>query len=124
MTTQEKLGRIRTRCTELLALAEKRTPREWKVCHGKHGTIIRLSKAAVGEPMDVCRAWNCSRKDGNANFIAACSGNAEAGWRATIAAIASLGEIHAPNFDTGALCPCIKCNALQGTLNAWPDELL
>ena len=89
-TQLEHLKRIDAHLERLLAIAEKRTPGEWKVCNGKHGTIIRLAKSTVGEPMDVCRAWNCSHKDGNAAFIASCAGNAEAGWRATRAAIACL----------------------------------
>lgn len=87
MTDLEKLTAIRARCVGLLEIAEKRTPGEWKISNGKHGTIIRLAKSTVNEPQDVCRAWNCSRKDGNAAFIASCAGPAEAGWRATIAAI-------------------------------------
>jgi hypothetical protein len=65
---------------KLLALAAKRAPGKWKKCQGKAGTVIRLAQDTVGEPMDVCRPWNCSRKEGTADFIAACAGNAEAGW--------------------------------------------
>lgn len=75
---------------KLLTAATKRAPGRWKTCRGKHGTIIRLYKDTVGEPMDVCRAWDCSRKEGNTNFITACAGNAEAGWRSTKAVIKAL----------------------------------
>lgn len=90
LTQLDHLRLIDAHLERLLDTASKRTPGEWKVNNSKHGTIVRLAKATVGEPQDVCRAWNCSRKDGNATFIASCAGNAEAGWRATRAAIACL----------------------------------
>lgn len=114
MTTIEKLERIKTKCEQLLAIAEKRTPGKWKNTKGKHGTIIRRATEKVGEPQDVCRMWNCSRLEGNAAFVADCAGPAEAGWRATIAAVDSLADMGEHDAEM------LGANILA----AWPEELL
>lgn len=116
-TQLEHLRRIDAHLTALLDLATKRTPGEWKVCKGKHGTIIRLSKDTVGEPMDVCRAWNCSRKDGNAAFIASCAGNAEAGWRST-------KEIIKEALFLESDAPQEMSSILKIIIAEWPLELI
>jgi hypothetical protein len=90
----EHLKLIDAHLERLLAIAEKRTPGEWKNTKGKHGTIIRRAVNTVGEPQDVCRVWNCSRQEGNAAYIASCAGNAEAGWVATRSMIDYLLMIH------------------------------
>ena len=64
MTTTEKLQKIKAECERLLALAEKRTPGKWF-------------------PTGRTACYNAN----DAEFIAACAGLAEAGWKATIAAI-------------------------------------
>lgn len=114
MNTQDHLQRIKAKCQELLAIAEKRTPGEWKSCNGQKGTIIRRKSAnVIGEPQDVARAWNCWRKDGNAAFIASCAGSAEAGWRVTIAAI-----------DDAKNYPAVNQCLVRKIIAAWPEELL
>jgi hypothetical protein len=124
MNTQEHLQRIKAKCQELLAIAEKRTPGEWKSCNGQKGTIIRRKSAnVIGEPQDVARAWNCWRKDGNAAFIASCAGAAEAGWRATIAAIDELTALN----DESCLYDGHEgqhTHRLDKLIAAWPQELL
>lgn len=74
MTTTEKLQRIRARCVKLLALAEKRTPGKWFY-------YLEPRLPITGE---------CDVRPDDAAYIAACAGAAEAGWRATIAAIDSI----------------------------------
>ena len=140
MTSKEYLEKIKAKCQELLEIAEKRTPGEWKSCNGQKGTIIRRKSAnVIGEPQDVARAWNCWRKYGNAAFIASCAGPAEAGWRATIAAIDSLETIpHSPNCMMNHYyfgnekrkqqaiigCNCRRRDQEQAIIAAWPEELL
>ena len=93
MTTTEKLERIKARCQELLEIAEKRTPGEWN--RWSNGRTVQVGISAnpaikpciVGWPgFDSC-GLTIFRQKQNAKFIAACAGSAEAGWRATIAAI-------------------------------------
>ena len=64
MTTTEKLQAIKARCEALLETASKRTPGE--LISGVHF---------------------CAHSISDDIFIASCAGPAEAGWRATIAAI-------------------------------------
>ena len=87
MNTEEKLKRIKARCQELLALAEKRTPGAWTVSEFS-ATLVDTKKGGHG--IAGTRAENEvteQDEEHNAAYIAACAGAAEAGWRATIAAI-------------------------------------
>jgi hypothetical protein len=80
----EQLQRIRARCVELLAIAEKRTPGEWAYYPQNSGfPTVFGDKLMLISP--VARVTNS-----DATFIAACAGPAEAGWKATIAAIDGL----------------------------------
>ncbi len=114
MNTTEKLTLIRARCTELLALAEKRTPGVWS------------EDAEQWRLMGLERTRQYGHDTG---FACACAGNAEAGWRATIAAIDGLQGISRYESD-GRICLDESPNgsaarvALANILNAWPDELL
>lgn len=79
----EKLRRIDAHLANLLAIAAKRTPGEWastsaSVRHGYKGRDLTA----------VCSVTYKDREDeANAAFIASCAGSAEAGWKATRAAI-------------------------------------
>jgi hypothetical protein len=73
MTTSEKLQAIKFRCEALLETASERTPGEWEPC--SEGVA-----SARGYLHTACDPHNAA-------FIASCAGPAEAGWRATIAAI-------------------------------------
>lgn len=98
---QEKLQKIKARCEELLAIAEKRTAGKWDDGN------MREWFAVYTEPQD-------------AAFIASCAGPAEAGWRATIATIDRLQLIHG-QLDWGNDA---AWDALEEIVAAWPDELL
>lgn len=78
MNTEQKLTKIREKCVELWAIAEKRTHGDWNTIESEGDyfgdTLIGLSSKYEGWQDD------CS-------FIASCAGPAEAGWKATIAAI-------------------------------------
>lgn len=79
----DHLRRIDAHLANLLATAEKRTPGSWEVdqsttwdqARGIHPQIVQRNAYLTAE---------------DAAFIAAAAGNAEAGWRATRAAIACL----------------------------------
>lgn len=133
MNTQEHLNRIKARCEQLLALAEKRTPGKWMYsnildgCDGRNGGVITpCNHIIVGAKATL----------GNSNFIASCAGPAEAGWRATIAAIDWI-----TSFSLVDLSPCsggscavatevderldsIRHHAVAAIIAAWPEELL
>jgi hypothetical protein len=100
MNTREHLQKIKAKCQELLAIAEKRTQGQWSQDHLYVDTDDNdnLIKAA----------GNIN----NAAFIASCAGAAEAGWKATIAAIDDIFQ----NHDDDLLAKDI--------IAAWPEELL
>jgi hypothetical protein len=102
MTTTEHLQLIKAECERLLAIAEKRTQGEWV----SEGNWIGQEHAAIAQTTH----YLC---ESDATFIAACAGRAEAGWRATIAAIDYAETV---KFNTGHLVNII--------LTAWPIELL
>ncbi len=74
----EKLQVIKAECQRLLALAEKRTPGKWEPGNG--AVWANTKNESQNE---VCEFV----EDEDSDYIAACAGPAEAGWRATIAAI-------------------------------------
>lgn len=107
MTTDEHLDLILAKCRALLALAEKRTPGEWS----KHPNI------AINRWQITTGRYNCAEvlTEGNAGFIAACAESAEAGWRATIAAIEGLRNNGGwMNND----------RVISIILTAWPESML
>jgi len=130
MNTEEHLNRIVAKCRELLAIAERRTPGKWHV--GTNG----CDPESGGEPAfpgvhndsglphggdfvcdtlgdsDTCKA--------NAAFIANCAGPAEAGWRATIAAIEGLRAVAKWKFESSSYADA----SLHQIIAAWPEELL
>ncbi len=109
MTPQEHLEKICTKCRELLAIAEKRTPGKWLLHDGDAWDQAGVTIIS-------------SRDDGTSSFIAACAGPAEAGWRATIAAIEGLQECYA-NASREEDCNRAY-DALNQIIAAWPEELL
>ena len=94
MKTQEHLDKIVAKCRTNLALAKKRTPGEWGVLNS---------------------LWT-ARSEDDADYIAACAGAAEAGWRATIATIEGLREM--------AIGDQYSTNMTAAIIGAWPEELL
>lgn len=115
MNTEEHLELILTFCRSRLALAEKRTPGAWE------RERYRVFPAGQEEP--VCSLSVC---DADGEFIAACAGAAEAGWRATIAAIGRFRQI----ADMAKAHPVFESYAtwaeqgLENILAAYPLKLL
>jgi len=114
MTTTEHLARIRARCVELLEIASKRTQGRWKthgnhpyVTYGKHDFCICGTNASGSLASD--------DYVNNAAFIASCAGPAEAGWRATIAAI---------DYCLGVMHMGVPEELVESIIAAWPEELL
>jgi hypothetical protein len=102
MTTNEHLERIKQKCRANLALAEKRTPGEW--CLSRNGS------ATYAGTDQVCY---CGNYPADAAYIAACAGDAEAGWNATIVAIEKL------QFDLSGNAETIKL-----IISYFPEETL
>lgn len=69
-----------THLDKLLAIAAKRTAGEWrKEASRTYCTDDEITYNVVGPPSD----YMYLQEEGDASFIATCSGNAEAGWIAT-----------------------------------------
>lgn len=86
-TQLDHLKLIDAHLERLIGIASKRTPGEWELTY--EGGNGGASFPRIIDPGDfAASAAEVSIDD--AFFIAACAGNAEAGWRATRAAIACL----------------------------------
>lgn len=81
------LKRIDAHLERLIGIAAKRTPGEWDASDN-----VCTADAVEGGYFITCDSMktNVSTDANNATYIASCAGNAEAGWRATRAAIACL----------------------------------
>jgi len=133
MTTSEHLQRIKAKCEQLLELASKRTPGKWaKNTYKPHVAGESVTHSVDGPPSD----FMYLQEESDASFIASCAGPAEAGWRATIAAIEWVTQ-----FSQVDLSPCnggscavatevderldsVRHHAVLAILAAWPEELL
>jgi hypothetical protein len=116
MTDTEHLQRIKAKCQELLAIAEKRTAGRWKC--GSDTVWDWDGNEKVAD----CDGWN-------PDFIAACAGAAEAGWLSTIAAIddclnvdSSL-PIYIQNITTEMMLTA-NARLVAAIIAAWPEEIL
>jgi hypothetical protein len=129
----DHLKRLDAHLDALLALAAKRTPGEWKtkddLCAKSGYHFVGMASSPLGTVVTGIEA--------DAAFIAACAGRAEAGWRATKAAIADWLTLYnstegyadgAPDASThDRLCNEVSsiCRINLGhILAAWPIELL
>lgn len=136
MNTKERLKRIKEKCRELLAIAEKRTPGKWSHwpthwAGGNNSTQYDGKNncpwvsAEESPAIEVARinpkgVYTQGFPMGNAAFIASCAGPAEAGWRATIAAIEQIQSMR-PDTPTWEFVGKPMQSAI---LSAWPEELL
>lgn len=143
MTTSEHLQKIKAKCQELLAIAERRTAgrwvtptdENWDVWEQEGDDVGAHCLASCGPKRNFSRGMTSSMA--NAAYIAACAGPAEAGWRATIAAIDDwLGlYVYTDGFADGApdasphdkirkeIASMARCS-LNHIITAWPDEML
>lgn len=97
----DHLRRIDAHLANLLATAEKRTPGEW-YCHPETLDDGRLFNTINTKESFVLIVCSTAFVHEDAAFIAACAGNAEAGWKTTRLAIKTLLEY------TGPLTPQIE----------------
>lgn len=81
----EHLKLIDAHLERLLAIAEKRTPGKWVAGATIIGNGVDTTVCEMPSREKDSLAWH-----DNIHFIASCAGNAEAGWKATRAAIALL----------------------------------
>lgn len=125
MNTTEHLQRIKTKCQELLDIAEKRKefPYKWEA-HGNKVAFWWGDENHEGY-------WLKSPQLDNATalYIASCARAAEAGWQATIAAIDTLtlasSTLYVCNGQTqDAEQLNIITKGLNKIIAAWPEELL
>ena len=121
MTTSEHLQRIKAKCEQLLELAAKRTPGKWIRTSNLATHIICASSENAGNLVCDCpdSSPDGDHFDRDATFIASCAGPAEAGWRATIAAI----EWYQHLSVTVPFREMVK-DEIDAILAAWPEEIL
>ena len=119
MTTTEHLQLIKAECQRLLAIADKRTPGDWEYSlRMDHHDIIANDQICGGKYVASVtgESWGsigCDEGVVNTTYIAACAGRAEAGWRATIAAIQMI-----------ITCGFYQSPLAKEILAAWPIEFL
>lgn len=120
----DKLRRIDAHLANLLSTAEKRTPGGWvstsaSMRHGYKGRDLTA----------VCFVSYKDREDeSNAAYIASCAGNAEAGWKATRAAIAAAMQLQGISLSpcNGGSCMVTTDaeDSLEGEVNAFVQSIL
>ena len=121
----DHLRRIDAHLEHLLDIAAKRTPGEWKMDGSVSFNHIVTQKESE-KPLNQRRAivteykmYPPEQAKSDVEYIASCAGNAEAGWRATRAAIAlllSMGE-HRHDIETAKA----GFDALESILAAFPN---
>jgi hypothetical protein len=118
----EHLRKIDEHLEKLLSQAEKRTPGRWirerYVIKQPSGRVC----ADVGPHHTPPNEYppSCQRADDqNGDFIALCAGNAEAGWKATRAAIAMIGVLSEYDLNIGETVT----EMIKSILAAFPLEL-
>ena len=102
----------------LVAAGEKATPGEWEA-----DQAVTWDQSCGINPQIVQR--NAYLTPDDATFIASCAGNAEAGWRATRAAIAT--ALNCESWDYMIKAMYIRQDAeaiLESILAAFPLEIL
>ena len=126
MNREEHLQRIVAKCRELLAIAEKPLLARVQKC----GCIV--CKCDSETSCYGCGAKNCGNhalgQIPEPVYKPHCAGPAEAGWKATIAAI-EINQIRA-----AWIAPCkafphgapdnVSASTLNAIIAAWPEELL
>ncbi len=132
LTTEEHLNKIVARCRTLLALAEKRTPGRWGNETPSYRAYAMSGRHCVAEMM----THTSHQRDSDAAYIVACAGAAEAGWKATIAAIEGRLEereqswtnweltAQISSFDAGLKSDYPFHKSLNAYIDAWPEALL
>jgi len=117
MTREQKLEAIARRCRELLAIAEKRTQGAWYVDYAQ-GVM-----APNGSPISYIHLAAASTKPvPDAKFIASCAGAAEAGWRATLAAIDLSQEIRRHYGEINIMLHAILNEKEEEILQSWEGQ--
>ncbi len=132
MTQQEHLSRIRAKCVELLEIAAERTKGNWAVEPPDPTSLLVLcgDDVIISTETIPCEPYHkaLERRGADARFIAACAGPAEAGWKATIAAIdgfircKNTANLRGVPFSDGVADECER--QLNTILAAWPEETL
>lgn len=116
MTDNEKLDLILAKCRANLALAEKRSTGE----SGKWFSSEYLDDGRFGvitDTNDIIVKLGAGKH--NSDFIAACAGSAEAGWRSTIAAIDLFRTME--TYGSDELSDRDSRNGIAAILGAWRD---
>ena len=117
----EHLKLIDAHLERLLAIAEKRTPEEWRSGGGLNLQMQSTGKIYIHPGIAAMFQSNLFAEE-DAAFIASCAGNAEAGWRATRAAIALLFAMCDGAHSINTVIAAQKMG--ESILAAFPLELI
>lgn len=123
----DHLQRIDAHLAKLLDIAAKRTPGEWGSQIYDVGQAESEARCFLPSK-DPTRAWQRTtlvtterHNTEDAAFIASCAGNAEAGWKATRAAIAAMAEYSILDENLGTMVKTILAAFPLESLN--PPQL-
>jgi len=86
MNTTYHIALIKAHLNKLVALADKRTPGDWKNIDTGSANVLRFADQPNRErpEFDGVTYIHTSNRRADATFIASCAGNAERGWRSTL----------------------------------------
>lgn len=87
MNNIERLTLIESHLRKLLAIAEKRTLGKWQMQEVAGGLYVSVGNPKTGEGYRLISGVTKQSRyqsEENGSFIAACAGNAEAGWKSTL----------------------------------------
>lgn len=120
----EHLKRIDAHLERLLEIASKRTPGEWIIGAGRYLVGLDSDTVEIAE-FSKDDDWEIEQRS-NMKFIAAAAGNAEAGWRATRAAIAFLEKYNQIQWGWDGDCGASEFadTLTESLLAAFPLESL
>lgn len=119
----EHLRRIDAHLANLLSTAEKRTPGEWDTLGVANSNSLRLF--AGNRYLGMLGNSDADKREvqSDAAFIASCAGNAEAGWKATRAAIAVILNCNDNSFPH--MYAAIQVSQMADSiLSAFPLKLI
>jgi hypothetical protein len=127
MTQKEHLKKIKAKCQKLLKIAKNRTTGKWNVIYkerttGSYSLSTTYIPYIVAGGSNLAEGWESDEKDAyDFEFIASCTGPAEAGWRATILCVAMILD----QLDSMDVFVRNSAKTDAATIiAAWPEEIL
>lgn len=125
-TQLEHLRLLKAHLETLLETAKKRAPGEWLAPTDESWNVWEMEGDEVGAhciahcgpKRNFARGMSSSVT--NAAFIASCAGNAEAGWKSTLAAVLLIEQLDGYDLNIDETTSAL----LDKLVTAWPIETL